>query len=145
MSWTKLGPPPKGIYNADEKFPAYPAETRHMEGPAGSICIYHAATWHRQHCNLSDAPRIGLLQAMVPDTIAEGSDEPARIGVAEWLTDRLDSKRANWERWLESGEPQKLTQREMADLEQLFVGGGGGGRVAESEEASTAQAQAAKL
>ena len=65
MSWRKLGPPPKEIYNADTKFPAYPPETRHMEAPAGSICIYHAATWHRQHMNLSDAPRIGALHKRI--------------------------------------------------------------------------------
>jgi hypothetical protein len=125
-SWRQLGPPPKDVYNADPTFPLHPPETRHMTAPAGSICIYHAATWHRQHVNSSDAPRIGLLQAMVPDTVAEASDEPARRGISDWLDDGLASKRASWAAWLASGEPQKLTRRELADLEQLHVGGGGG-------------------
>ena len=74
--------------------------------------------------NLSDRPRIGLLQAMVPDTVAEGSDEPARRGIAGWLNDGLEAKRESWEGWLASGEPQRLTERELADLEQLHVGSG---------------------
>eukprot|EP01043_Picozoa_sp_COSAG02_P013831 COSAG02_NODE_559_length_20335_cov_10.631894_20_plen_95_part_00 len=71
----------------------------------------------------------GLLQAMVPDTVAEGSSEQARMGIADWLNDGLDSKRASLERWLQSGEPQKLTPREQADLQQLFIGGGGSARL----------------
>jgi ectoine hydroxylase-related dioxygenase (phytanoyl-CoA dioxygenase family) len=50
-----------------------PPEARQMIAPAGSICMYHAATWHRSHVNVSARPRIGLLQAFVPDTIAEVS------------------------------------------------------------------------
>ena len=68
----------------------------------------------------------GLLQAMVPDTVAEGSTEQARMGISDWLNDGIDSKRSGLERWLNSGQPQLLTRREQADLEQLFIGGGGG-------------------
>ena len=81
----------------------------------------------------------GLLQAMVPDTVAENSAEQARVGIADWLNDGLISKHAALDRWLESGQIQKLTLREQADLEQLFVGGGGGLKEVEATCASSAR------
>ena len=47
--------------------PLVPALQRQLVAPAGSVFMYHAATWHRMHPNFSASPRLGLLQSFVPD------------------------------------------------------------------------------
>lgn len=64
-----------------------PPEATHIEAPAGSIVMYHAATWHRQAVNTSASPRVGVLQAFVPDALAATLrqteyDDPAHHAVS---------------------------------------------------------------
>ena len=65
--------PSFGGYSTEN--PPMPPEARHIEAPEGSIVMYHAATWHRQAVNTSAAPRIGMLQAFVPDALAATAPE----------------------------------------------------------------------
>eukprot|EP01051_Picozoa_sp_SAG22_P016555 SAG22_NODE_2360_length_2666_cov_1.181924_2_plen_92_part_00 len=51
-----------------------PPEQRQIVAPAGSLFMYHAATWHRMHPNQTGRDRLGLLQSFVADfTAAAGA------------------------------------------------------------------------
>ena len=136
--------------------PPMPDEAKHIEAPEGSIVMYHAvrnrfrrseassddvslwalgqATWHRQAVNLSAAPRVGLLQAFVPDAVAAPPDpdpehQAAIEELAGWqLSEQPGSPsseqvKEGYRRFVETGEAAKLTEREQADLLQLLCGG----------------------
>ena len=42
-----------------------PPDGAQMLAPAGTLLMYHAATYHRLHVNVSGRPRIGVLQSFV--------------------------------------------------------------------------------
>ena len=115
-----------------------PAEARNIEAPEGSIVMYYAATWHRQAVNTSARPRIGLLQAFVPDAcdaLASQEDDPDpqhRAAIAELAAWQIGEQpgspssadvRQGYEEFVRSGQGEKLTEREREDLRQLLCGG----------------------
>ena len=99
-----------------------------------SLWALGQATWHRQAVNLSAAPRVGLLQAFVPDAVGAPPDpdpehQAAMEELAGWqLSEQPGSPsseqvREGYRRFVETGEAAKLTEREQADLLQLLCGG----------------------
>eukprot|EP01046_Picozoa_sp_COSAG06_P021121 COSAG06_NODE_1572_length_9064_cov_8.042052_5_plen_461_part_00 len=129
QSWALGRQPPQHFNEGMPNHPAVPDGARQMTASAGTLLIYHAATYHRLHVNLSDKPRIGVLQSFVPDFIRElHGDEPddhARRALAGWLEDghEPEKRREGYERFACSEAARAMRARETLDIRQIWTGG----------------------
>lgn len=58
-SWALGRQPPAHFNDGMPQHPSVPRDARQMLAPAGTLLMYHAATYHRLHVNVSNQPRIG--------------------------------------------------------------------------------------
>ena len=124
-SFARAQQPPAEFSSGTAENVYVPEDASQMVAPAGTLLMYHAATYHRLHVNRSDRPRIGVLQSFVPNFIAETSEEPARRALAEWLREGDDDRVQGFRRYAASAAFGALSQREHADLDQVWAGGRG--------------------
>jgi ectoine hydroxylase-related dioxygenase (phytanoyl-CoA dioxygenase family) len=132
-SWA-LGRQPPVHFN--DGMPSAPRDARQMLAPAGTLLMYHAATYHRLHVNVSDQPRIGVLQSFVPDFIRElagarahthskAGQNSARRALATWLHETDPGRRESYAEFAASEAFQAMRPREHVDLRQVWTGGSG--------------------
>ena len=117
-------PPPHLNAFHDEATNHAPPEASWATAQAGSVIMYHAATWHRLSVNRSTRPRIGLLQSFVPDVIAEQPSDPGRrslIASMEAIPGRVMSS-TTYAQFKETCAFATLSDRERRDLKNLWQG-----------------------
>ena len=114
---------------------------RQIAAPAGSVFMYHAATWHRMHDNPSPTARLGLLQSFVPDFTAPTHadswrsteawcdvDEDARRRLGEWLGEEVEPKMVKSFEFSRDGAAMRsLTARGRRECAAMWVGAGAAG------------------
>jgi ectoine hydroxylase-related dioxygenase (phytanoyl-CoA dioxygenase family) len=109
--------PPKA-WDPPGRHSATPAEAQQIEAAAGSVILYDARMWHRQHVNLSRRDRAAMLNALTPGWVLPQFDQ------SDFFRRFLGTIGA------EGAAPAgcAITAREMRDAHQLMVHTTGAGQ-----------------
>ena len=99
-------PPPE--WDPPGEHSVTPPEAQQVEAASGSVLLYDARMWHRQHVNRSDHSRAAMLNALTPGWIVPQFDQSEFFATFEALC---------------SESPDfvgQFTARERRDAEQLM-------------------------